>query len=128
MATINKPTSKPWNQKGQSKPWNTHNDSGRPFANAIRVNHWFYQSLAWRNTRNNFIKHHPTCQSCDKKGYTVKGYFVDHIQPLGKIEHDYNAILQACNPDNLQTLCKSCHASKTNKEIANNKHNGKQDN
>jgi len=125
MANIPKPTSKPWNQKGKQQPWNTHDDSGLPFVNATRINHWFYQSLAWRNTRNNYIKQHPTCVLCEMKGYTVKGYYVDHINPLGKIAHTYEDIIQACNPDNLQTLCKSCHASKTNKEIANNKRNGK---
>jgi len=122
MANINKPSQKPWNIKGQSKPWNPRDESGKPFANAVRVNHWFYQSLAWRNTRNDYIRKHPICEQCERKGLiAIRGYFVDHINPLGKIPHDYTAIKAACNPINLQTLCKSCHASKTNKEISQNK-------
>jgi 5-methylcytosine-specific restriction protein A len=102
-------------------PWNKRDESGKPFANAKRKNHWFYQSTKWRTTRNDYISKHPICEECERKGYLVKGYFVDHITPLEVLPTEYNAIMQACNPDNLQTLCRSCHADKTNKEIANNK-------
>ena len=114
MATIDKPTSKPWNQKGINKPWNVHDESGKPFANARRTNGAFYQTLKWKNLRGYHLRSHPLCVYCERKGLTVKGYFVDHITPLRQGG-------RPLDPMNLQTLCKSCHASKTNKEIANNK-------
>jgi 5-methylcytosine-specific restriction endonuclease McrA len=122
MANIKIPKPKPWNNKSGQMPWNSHDESGKPFANAKRKNHWFYQSLSWKKARHEYIRLHPMCEAHEKKGLlTIKGYYVDHIDPLGSLECTYDAINKACDQKNLQTLCKSCHASKTNKEIANNK-------
>lgn len=122
MANILKSSIKPWNIKGQSKPWNPIDTSGKPFGNATRKNAWFYQSLSWKKARNNYIGIHPMCEEHEHKGLlTITGYYVDHINPLGILPRTCEAIRQACDPINLQTLCKTCHHAKTNKEISNNK-------
>jgi 5-methylcytosine-specific restriction protein A len=69
----------------------------------------FYQSKPWRDLRNWHIKQHPLCEACKSVGQFVAGEVVDHIKPISKggAMLDYN---------NLQTLCKTCHAIKTAKE------------
>lgn len=104
MAYIGKLTNYPWNERKEAKP----------FATAKRSHHAFYQSTKWRKLRNWYIQSHPICEECERKGIVTPGYFVDHIKPLRQ-GGDF------MDPDNLQTLCRPCHASKTNKEIANNK-------
>jgi len=69
----------------------------------------FYQSTVWRNLRNWFIKLNPLCALCLLVGLITPGEVVDHINPISK----GGAML---DPDNLQTLCKTCHAIKTAKE------------
>jgi len=57
----------------------------------------------WRKIRKAFLKDNPFCVSCGDVATEV-----DHIIPKtqgGKDEYD-----------NLQSLCKSCHSSKTAKE------------
>jgi 5-methylcytosine-specific restriction protein A len=69
----------------------------------------FYQSRTWRNLRDHFIKLNPLCVECAKINIFVPANIVDHIKPIseGGSELDSN---------NLQSLCKSCHAVKTGKE------------
>lgn len=74
------------------------------------VNSRFYNTAKWVKLRNRFIKEFPICRSCEKIGITTPGREVDHVIPIridsGKML-DWN---------NLQTLCVSCHRSKTSKE------------
>ena len=65
----------------------------------------FYQSMAWRNLRNLYIKKHPLCVVCLKRGHYVPGYVVDHVQPI----RQGGAKL---SESNLQTLCEKCHNRK----------------
>jgi 5-methylcytosine-specific restriction enzyme A len=48
------------------------------------------------------------CQECRRNGRYVPANNVDHVIPKAQGGTD--------NPDNLQTLCDACHASKTAKE------------
>lgn len=64
----------------------------------------FYSSSQWRKLRLWFLRQYPLCNACGELGHHV-----DHVVP----------IVTGINPyllDNLQTLCASCHASKTRLE------------
>jgi len=67
----------------------------------------FYNSSRWRKLRDRYIKRNPLCEHCKGRGSLVPAKEVDHKIPI-KINFekrfDYN---------NLQALCKSCHATKT---------------
>ena len=82
----------------------------KPFANARKTdNSKFYQSTRWRKLRKMFVAENPVCVHCEAKGFTTPVAEVDHIIPLrlGGYPYDFN---------NLQSLCKSCHAKKSAKE------------
>ena len=111
MSNLNKMIRKPWNQKADPKPWNPKDESGKPFANARRHDEKFIHSTKWRNLRAFYFNRHPLCEECQRKGLTTKGYVVDHIIPRSQGGRQLDM-------DNLQTLCKTCHTSKTNKEIS----------
>ncbi len=66
----------------------------------------FYSSQRWQRLRNWFFSQHPVCIKCGQLGQIV-----DHILP----RRDGGADL---DPDNLQTLCRQCHAIKTHSETA----------
>ncbi len=64
----------------------------------------------WRFARAAFLARHPLCVECAKHGLTVPATDVDHIQP-----HRGDTVL-FWQRDNLQALCKACHARKTVRE------------
>ena len=57
------------------------------------------------------------CNHCDKY-FPNKEVEVDHIIPAGNISEDMGAFYQRllCEADNLQVLCKPCHAVKTQED------------
>jgi len=55
------------------------------------------------------LRCNPLCVSCEAKGKTTAATEVDHIQPLHKGGTD--------EPDNLQGLCRDCHADKTRQDL-----------
>lgn len=59
--------------------------------------------------RQDHLRASPLCVICAKKGRVTVAVEVDHITPLykGGAEH----------PDNRQSLCKACHAEKTNEDM-----------
>lgn len=63
--------------------------------------------LQKRNKR--FLQEHPLCVMCEAKGRVSVAEEVDHIIPLFKGGAD--------EWENLQGLCKACHAEKTAKDI-----------
>ena len=65
----------------------------------------FYASAKWRRLREQQLYDEPWCQDCDKEFATD----VDHIVPIGDGGDPYA-------PDNLQSLCHSCHSRKTARE------------
>ena len=82
----------------------------KPFANARKTdNSKFYQSTRWRKLRKMFVAENPVCVHCEAKGFTTPVAEVDHIIPLRLGGHPYDF-------NNLQSLCKSCHAKKSAKE------------
>lgn len=68
-----------------------------------------YDSAAWKRVRALHLKSEPLCRSCRAQGRLVEARVVDHIVPVKQ----GGAELDDCN---LQSLCKSCHNSKTFKE------------
>ena len=69
----------------------------------------FYNSKAWRILSTQQRRLHPLCQICLANGHTKAGAHTDHIKAI----EDGGDLL---NPANLQTLCISCHSTKTIKE------------
>ena len=63
---------------------------------------------AWKRIRDKYVKEHPYCELCLIKGIQVPAEEVHHKKPL-------------CNgggfeKENLQALCKKCHAEEHMKE------------
>lgn len=69
----------------------------------------FYDSSAWRKLRSRYILEHPFCVECWKRGKLNKASLVDHIVPISKGG-------DPLDERNLQSLCWSCHSSKSIKE------------
>lgn len=65
---------------------------------------------AWQRISQHYRSVHPYCALCLEKGRYVLAQVVDHIQP-----HRNNDVL-FWDMDNLQGLCKSCHARKSRAE------------
>ena len=70
---------------------------------------YFYSSSQWKRLRERHITQHPLCQRCERSGRVVEGRDVDHI-----IEIEDGG--SKTDPDNLQTMCVSCHRKKTAEE------------
>lgn len=57
--------------------------------------------IAWKRIRDSYVKEHPYCEECFKKGIMVPVEEVHHIKSLSEGGNH--------NKDNLISLCKSCH-------------------
>ena len=64
----------------------------------------------WRKMRAYHLRNNPLCVACKARGITEVASVVDHIVP-----HKGDEALRT-DPDNLQSLCKRCHDSKTANE------------
>lgn len=56
----------------------------------------------WKRVRDSYVKEHPFCEECFKRGIIVPVEEVHHIKPLSEGGNH--------NKSNLISLCKSCHA------------------
>ena len=80
----------------------------------------FYSSKAWKTCRETYAgKKHYLCENCLRKGIYKPGEIVHHkieIDPV-TIEHPEIAL----NFDNLELLCRECHAERhtTEKKYSN---------
>lgn len=69
----------------------------------------YYNSKYWKSLRNSFIAQHPLCQLCSINGRSVPAEHVHHKRFFmsGKDDNErWNLLL---DPDNLMSLCTSCH-------------------
>jgi len=72
-----------------------------------------YQRLydrRWQRRRAQWLSTHPWCEECMKQGIYTPATEVHHLIP-----HRGNIDLFLGSP--LESLCKSCHSRKTNKEV-----------
>ena len=69
----------------------------------------FYHSKEWKRLRQNFLIENPFCVECRKAGKLTKATVVDHIVPIRQGG-------PALDENNLQSLCASCHGSKSIRE------------
>lgn len=66
----------------------------------------FRKTYRWRCVRAQVLRVEPLCRPCSKAGRTELAREVDHIEPLSKRPD------LAFTVENLQPICKSCHAKK----------------
>ena len=62
----------------------------------------------WMQMRSLYLQQYPLCDHCDRAGRVRLAQEVDHIVPLSQGGTDAF--------ENLQGLCKACHAEKTAEE------------
>lgn len=73
-----------------------------------------YQTRAWARARAVIIAlQKGLCQVCLSEGIYKSFDHVDHITPVAQLEPTLEAF---CDLDNLQCICKECHAKKTGSE------------
>ena len=92
MILIPKPKKRPWIKSSDKKIW------GKPEHQKI------YKSYRWRRLREDYLIENPECVMCGRIATVV-----DHIKPITQGGSIWRW-------DNLQSLCKYCHNSKTAKE------------
>jgi len=100
-----------------TKPKKAAKRQSNKYSRAIIGN--FYTSAAWRALRRLKLSKNPLCQHCERLNIITAGYMADHITPISEDG-------EALDINNLQTLCKLCHAIKTGKETAKRKQLKKQ--
>ena len=71
----------------------------------------FYDKAVWKKTRRIQLSHAPLCEMCKAAGKTVPATDVDHIKPINL----GGAVL---DPDNLRSLCRSCHSRVTKRQLS----------
>jgi 5-methylcytosine-specific restriction protein A len=79
-----------------------------------RDNKWLsmYHDPLWLRLRANQLAKEPLCFDCLKEHRLTPATVADHIQ-----RHCGNPVL-FYDPDNLQSMCASCHSKKTDREDA----------
>ena len=69
----------------------------------------FYNSQAWKNTRNSYLKSvGGLCERCLAKGIIEPAVIVHHKTPLNI--HNVSDLKLSLDYSNLQALCRKCHA------------------
>ena len=75
----------------------------KPYAESL------YKSKAWQHCRDSYIRSvGGLCERCLKKGLIVPGEIVHHKVYISPDNINDPAI--TLNPDNLELLCRDCHA------------------
>lgn len=77
--------------RAQERSWGRHRE--------------IYDTAKWRHTRKAQLARTPICERCDSRLAAE----VHHRQALEDGGHPWH-------PDNLESLCKSCHSTQTRKE------------
>lgn len=69
----------------------------------------FYSSARWKEVRAGQLREFPLCTMCKANGKVTAATVVDHVKPIRQGGERYEH-------SNLQSLCWSCHSSKTRLE------------
>lgn len=85
------------------RPWVAER---KPFERVRTHDDFDYNGRKWRKLRALQLEKFPLCKQCESKGETAIATVADHIVPVKKGGDGYNM-------DNLQSLCKKCHDSKS---------------
>jgi len=72
-------------------------------------NYNLYNDRKWRKFSHKLRELNPLCKMCLDKGATTPSSMVDHIKPI-------NSGGAIWDVNNLQCLCKKCHASKSGRD------------
>lgn len=90
-----------------------------PYRSEVLKNKRFYRKTKIRNSYRNV--YFVNCDSCGER-FRLYDVQVDHIVPCGSLK-DWSDLPRFCerlfDEDNMQVLCKECHAKKTASERAN---------
>lgn len=96
----------PYINKIQKKP-KTY--SGRTETDMRVLRQKAYQSVAWRKLREYYMREHPLCEECLKKGKVTPAEDIHHIQsPFKHGQINWNLLV---DDNNLMALCKECHGN-----------------
>lgn len=69
----------------------------------------FYSSKVWQDCRNEYARRkHYLCENCLRRGIYKPGVIVHHLIELDPVNINNPEI--ALNFDNLELLCRECHA------------------
>ena len=68
----------------------------------------FYDSKAWRLTREAYINANPLCERCYRMGRIKPGEIVHHVEHL--TPENINDPSYSVSFENLETVCRDCHA------------------
>ena len=66
----------------------------------------FYESAEWRQVREMKLRRDPFCEECRRANIIATARIVDHIVPISQGG-------SRLDMENLQSLCKPCHARKS---------------
>ena len=72
----------------------------------------FYNKPAWRRFAKAKLEAEPLCRECEKRGYVRPSTQADHILPRQthpELEWEW---------ENIQGICRPCHARKTRREAS----------
>lgn len=78
----------------------------KPFERTRTHDDFDYNGRKWRKLRALQLDKFPLCKHCDEKDIVSVATVADHIVPVKKGGDGYSM-------DNLQSLCKKCHDSKS---------------
>ncbi len=88
-----------------------HNRERRKLYDTNRPKQRLYDTVTWRRRSKAYLRRHPLCERCQKKGRAQPATEVDHIEPHG------GNLEKFWDTDNWQALCHSCHSAKTQREM-----------
>ena len=77
-------------------------------------------SKRWKELRAWKLNTQPLCELCEAEGYVRSAIDVHHIVPVESARSPLEMEALCYNPNNLQSLCISCHV-KVHKEMGKNK-------
>lgn len=96
----------PWVNKLERKKISSPN---RNETEMRKIRQKAYQNKNWRKMRDTYLKEHPICEECLKKGKVTPAEDVHHVKsPFRGGDVNYNMLLDY---HNLESVCRECHGN-----------------